>query len=216
MKSVFVKSAALAAAITSLSAVSATASVWVYDLLDHPDGHLVASQGHAYGLRLDAYDRVFSFENGGAAQLAYDDVANTVTIAGSMIESLGGNTFGSLATVSYTINNVTNAGAGEFVVGNPGGSGSIDGINLGAAADGAGNTFYFLDNGYRLAGQNSGFVGRGWVQKDPGANDFLFQATLNRTDSQNLPPIPLPAAGWMLIAGLGGLGAMRRAGKKKA
>ena len=30
------------------------------------------------------------------------------------------------------------------------------------------------------------------------------------TGGEEVPPVPLPAAGWMLLAGLGGLGAMRR------
>jgi hypothetical protein len=44
-------------------------------------------------------------------------------------------------------------------------------------------------------------------------DDWKLRAvTVDYTDdgNGNLPPVPLPAAGWMLLAGLGGLGAMKR------
>ena len=51
-----------------------------------------------------------------------------------------------------------------------------------------------------------------WRGKD-GANDFLFTAQLGGGDDNPNGEIPLPAAGWMLLAGVGALRVMR---KKKA
>lgn len=41
-------------------------------------------------------------------------------------------------------------------------------------------------------------------------NWTLKYVTVEAGSDSNIPPVPLPAAGWMLLAGLGGLGAMRR------
>ncbi len=42
-------------------------------------------------------------------------------------------------------------------------------------------------------------------------NDFLFNASLATDPTQiGLDPVPLPAAGWLMLAGLGGLAGMKR------
>jgi hypothetical protein len=44
--------------------------------------------------------------------------------------------------------------------------------------------------------------------------DIKESETISQPPS-NPAPIPLPAAGWLLLAGLGGLGALRRFGKER-
>ena len=210
----------VAAGAISLAGAAAHAATFTYDLLDHGYGNMAHT--FDYGLRLDREtpDRFFSFENGAAATLVYDDVDLTATISGSMREHLGRDqnnmeVLGELFTISYKITGVTDMGDGQFVDYSGTGTGSIfrgnDVLALGAAANNALEYFIFKGDGHRLPNDSDTHVGRGWVQKNPGANDFLFQASLRPDD--NVPPVPLPAAGWMLIAGLAGLGLM---GRRKA
>ena len=214
----FFKSIKLAAAmVIGLSTVPASAATFVYDLLDHPN---VGMPNFEYGLRLDdAGPRFFSFENGASATLTYDDVLKKVRIIGTMVESLGGGAFGAVFNVKYTINNVTNIGAlgsGLFQdfsgtgVGNINDGGATS-IALGAKANGAGKYFVFNADGKDIPGDNSTLVGRGWVDTNPnstGANDFKFTAVDNPGGGGGV--VPLPAAGWMLLSGLAGLGAIAR------
>ncbi|MEO3417371.1 VPLPA-CTERM sorting domain-containing protein [Roseovarius sp. CAU 1744] len=207
------RSLKLAAAMAlGLCAVSAHAATFTYSLGDHPDG--AKTPTYEYGLRLDYYQRFFSFENGASSQLTYDDVAGTATISGTMRESLGNGVFGALWNVVYTMTGLTDMGGGTFVdtVGN--GSGSISSgmtsLALGAKSNGT-HYFVFKNDGHRLPGNpGTGLVGRGWVDPKPGlggANDFLFTA---KRDPGGGGVIPLPAAAWMLLSGVAGLGVLSR------
>lgn len=201
-----------------LSVGTAQAVTYEYQLADFPNGG--ASANYDYGLRLDREEpkaRFFSFSNGDGATLTYDDEAGTAEISGTVRESMFGKFDGSLFNISYTMSGLTDLGGGSFLDFAGNGSGTIsnpwDSLSFGAAANTSGLYLVFAvddanvpDYGQSLGGAH---VGHGWVQKGPGSNDFLFTAT------PTVAPVPLPAAGWMLIAGIGGLSAMRR-GRKKA
>jgi hypothetical protein len=68
-----------------------------------------------------------------------------------------------------------------------------------------GGTSYFV---YLWTGETPYFGGDGaffnWTTGDSGLSNAVF------FDSNSMAPIPLPAAGWLLLAGVGGLVAMRR------
>ena len=205
----------------SFAATASSAATFVYDLLDNPDGAETVN-GYDYGLRLDDSNMFFSFENGASATLTYDDVALTAVISGTMVESLGfagDNTtrvFGDTWTLSYTMDGLTDLSGGQFLdeTGNGSGSISFNGttISLGSKSRPDGVFFYLTDDSNRDPNPNDEvLVGEGWVGGS-GTQDFLFLAELN--NGGDLPDIPLPAAGWMLIAGLGGLGALRRRRKQ--
>lgn len=235
----FSKFAGIALALSlSLVATAGQATTFNYVLDDHPFGGLTnagsgGSSNYKYGLRLDNAIRddgmmtndgrkVFSFGLGSGAFLTYNDDTGTARIFGDMVlnDSMG-NPIGpdSVFQVDYQMTGLTNlAGTpGFFSDGTGAGSGTISNGSvtylLGAKADG-GLFFEFDDDGYRIPGNNTAIVGRGWV--DPknglgGANDFLFTAI-------SAPPgvIPLPAAGWMLIAGVAGLGYVGRRKRKNS
>ncbi|MBW4707587.1 VPLPA-CTERM sorting domain-containing protein [Roseobacter sp. YSTF-M11] len=209
----------------AISGSSAMAATYKYKLLDHPER---ATKTHEYGLRVDAYSKYFSFENGGHAILTYNDETFEVSIKGQMRENAAGaGNFVSpgLWDVHYSISNVYDLGGGFFqsrtdkgsADGGSGGNGSGyiqygDNAPLALGQKNAGSIYFELDDdGHRLADKTA-IVGRGWVNpwfqgvQTTSTNDFLFTA--------ELIPTPLPAAGWLLLAGFGGLGVMKRRRKK--
>lgn len=211
---------ALGACVLTIASVAATtsdAATFKYRLMDHPDGgHSKNAPFAEYGLRLDQYGSYWSYENGGNVTMEIDDGggaagAGMMTISGLMRQSFGAlNTpsFGNLWSISYTITGLTVGAQGTFV--DTGGTGSgwitdtVGGTNyaLGSKANRAGQYFLFLDDGHRVPG-GSQLIGRGWVDNASnlsGANDMLFTVT----------PMPLPAAGWMLLCGLGLFGVVKR------
>ncbi|MEL6957577.1 MAG: VPLPA-CTERM sorting domain-containing protein [Pseudomonadota bacterium] len=220
LKLVHLTSLAIAACI---SVSAATAATFGFALSDHPGGGM--SHTYDYGLRLDREnpDRFFSFGNGASAYMFYDDDnggANTRAILfGTMRESLGNGNDGGLFNFAYEMLGVTNTGTGTFTDYSGTGNGFVFGagaggsdLALGSAARGDGAYFLF---GEEITSHNQGnasYEGAGWVQKGPGANDFLFTAeqSIIPVPPDSVSPVPLPAASWMLIAGLGGLAAMGR------
>ena len=204
--------AVAAAAITLTAATASQAATFVYQLGDHPDGAL--SSSFDYGLRLDRElpdPRFFSFSNGNTT-LTYNDVTGVAVIAGTVVESLPSSLTGSTFDINYTLTGLTDLGGGGFVDRAGNGSGVLSGagidgtdLELGTSQRTSGPLagVYFLFGLDALADRPfTGFEGTGWVQSDPGANDFLFTA--------QIAPVPLPAAGLMLLTAVGGMGVMRR------
>lgn len=225
MKALATCASALALA---LSASVASAATFTYDIFDNADGGLTSS-GYSYGLRLDERGTdgerfILSFEGGQdsgvGAQLKYDDTNGIVQIMGTMTQSFSDGTFGGVWNVFYQMLDVVNDGEGQFIDRAGQGFGWV--VNgdtryeLGAKSRGNGDFFYLRDPSKTNRDDPTSperFVGEGWVNFESMncCNDFLFTVD-NRIENENeeLTPVPLPAAGWMLIAAVGGLGAMKR------
>lgn len=208
-----------------LLGAAASAATFKYQLLDHPDGGASkASPFASYGLRLDVLnpDSYWSFENDGNATMTIDDGggvagAGMMSISGTMRQSFGEtatNPFGDIWNVSYSISGLTVGANGTFTDTSGSGMGTLQStvttevIALGSKANPSGQYFLFQDDGHRVPG-NSELIGRGWVDNAdnwPGANDFLFRvALLPSSDPGQETVVPIPAAGWLLLTGLGGL-----------
>ena len=240
----FFKTIKLAAAAAVLSVgfgtVSANATTLTFDLFDHPDRGI---SGADYGVRIEhssPSQRFFSFQDtdgNSTAQLSFDLDLGLARILGTVRENGNGTDApGTLFTVDYLLQGIEAAGSGGFkltqaavdaATGSAGGnlSNEIESIELGAQSSG-GVIFEFDGDDHRFRNPRDAalinnpdvFVGRGWVNiagfRDV-TSDFLFYGELaDPGDPGVLPPVPLPAAGWMLIAGVAGLGAMSRRRKK--
>ncbi len=213
----------IACAIVGLGAISATALggdviLNTFDLFDHPSG---AIDPQAYGLRLDGLGiedpMTFSFGDSQANSTMTLQVVDTGsqteirmfgTVTGNSAN--GGTDFGSFSlNVTYVVDAVANGwednnSASGVMIGTlegDFGSGN-EVVDLFGKSDGS-DAFRFLADGHRISGDNSTWVGRGWLLPNNmmgDTNDFLFQAAL----------VPLPAAAWGGLAMLGGIAAARR------
>ena len=197
-----------------------------FDLFDHPGG---AINPQAYGLRLDGFGgdlrTTFSFENGAGDStvrltVVDDGMSTRVHISGVITgnSASGGTAFGTyMIDVWYDVGTsaegyeAAHATAGSSVGGitglsTTGASPLADGefMELFSMSDGSG-TFRFFDDGHRLDGDDSTWVGRGWVDPNSsgstGVNDFLFTGVY---------VVPLPTAALAGFGMLGCIGAYRR------
>lgn len=210
------------------SATADTVLLQTFDLFNHPDG---AVDPQAYGLRLDGFGGespvTFSFEDSlgnSTVQLQVFDVdgQTEIHITGHMNgnSATSGTDFGTFALdITYLVDVVSNGwDDNETTDGGLIGDLTGDGVtvdsplldgesqDLFSLTDGSGS-FRFLSDGYRISGDNSTFVGRGWVSPDGSrgaTNDFLFTG---------VEVVPLPGAAFAGLAMLGGLGVARRVRK---
>jgi len=213
----------LAIALTLLVAVPAQADLIArYRLHDHPNGN---SQPPLYGLRLDRLfggnERVtFSFDQGGAEMFL--DVRNDgpnglrIDIAGTVFGGIDAGTAWTdpaMYDVSFSyVAGVSAAGGGWQVADSSSNSGSIStngGDQVFDLGDDVNNSFYFLPDGHRIGGDNSTWVGRGWLainaqNPSPGTQDWLFTGELVTN------VVPAPTSALLGFMGLCMVGVVRR------
>lgn len=200
--------------------------VTTFNLFDHPGGGI---NPQAYGLRMDSFtdsgDPVtFTFEDtdgNSSVQLVVMDTGSglTLNINGTVFgnSASGGTNYGSfLLNLTYSIDSVAlgwednNASAGQVVGGLTGIDTTIDStigngdfMSLAAMSDGS-DSLRFLADGFRNAGSDSQWVGRGWLSNmtngNQGTNDLLFTAVV----------VPLPPVAIGGLAMLTGMGVYRR------
>ncbi len=198
---------------------AATPTISVFDLSNHPDGNAAPP---SYGLRIDGMmgggtTVVFSFVD---VQLTVTDNTMdggdiTMRIQG-MVEGgeVSGNAFADPEMYnldfSYLANVETFSGGWRVL-------GTNNALNVGSIApvggdpedvftvtDNDNNSFIFAPDGHRIAGDNSSWVGRGWLTTDPnginspGTQDWLFVGAL------------VPAPGSAALLALGGIAAIKR------
>lgn len=195
-------------------ATPAAATTWTYDLANFVGPNSVTDDlGHRWGLamwpRHKTKPLLFDFDVPGGVQLSYDDVAGTARLWGDMTEVFSG----ADAFVDYSMDSLTNVGPGQFVdtVGNGIGTLSWGDHIQSIYADGMDGFYFALTcDHHRLplemqTPQNA-CGGHGWITMagyhGAGVRDFIFTAYPSQ--------VPLPAAGLMLLAGLGALGMVRR------
>ena len=178
-----------------------------WDLLDHPDG---SAQPPLYGLRLDSMNgwgtTTFSFEsNGSSVKMTRNPFTNELNIAGTIYGGENQGSGYSSNVDSWTLNmtyntNVTKLTNGYKVQPEATGednSGEIVADTLGVSqriydrATGTNPSFEFKADGHRISGDNSTWVGRGWLgftdarNGASGNQDFLFRAEC--TKYKNVP-----------------------------
>lgn len=221
-----VTSVFFALALPALGAFAGETVVAEYEINDHPNGGLVPP---TYALRLD---NVFGFAKATFSADTFNDATLTVLqddagayiidIAGTFFggEDLGGawgTTFGIEASFRYAAN-VTATSSGYQVNGftqlNQGVLTRLDtnesdvwyAMEDTAGDNGpAGGTFTFAADGWAIDGDDSSWVGRGWLTTNddgsmsaPPAQDWIFTANL------------IPAPGASVLLGFAGLALARR------
>ncbi|MFK7759662.1 MAG: PEP-CTERM sorting domain-containing protein [Phycisphaerales bacterium] len=204
----------------TLSASAGGLVIAQYELSDHPDANL---NPPPYGMRLDnvigAGAATLSFDFHGDSLLTVTDNGGdlSINISGTMFGGVVDGMGGYVSATSYAVD--FNYGA---LVNNFGGGWAVNGVDaantgtvtnldtnevftLNTTTIGDGTAFAFLPDGHRLDGDDSTFVGRGWMTEetdgtDPlgGTRDWIFTAT----------KVPAPSS--VALLGLGGLVATRR------
>ena len=207
------------AAVVALAGVASAGVVAEFDLSDHPDG---SAAPPTYGLRLDGHfgggNTVFTFVDVSLTVFADDnDGSLSINISG---EVFGGEIVGHdfvdpqsyLLDFNYTTN-VEDYNGGWRVTGvnNTDNNGTLTPVGVATRDDAIftltddnNNAFIFAPDGDRIAGDDSTWVGRGWMTTNTdgtpegGNQDWLFVGT------------PVPGPGSLALAGLGLLSAARR------
>lgn len=215
-----------------------------YDLFDHADGANTPPQ--QYGLRVDDLNQHYSATGGALVLSTDNVANTAVisgTMAPNLNGTATGgglNLLGSLVNVVYTMTGVVFDSNGGFTA--TGGAGSLWDTagtfqyDFSGKQNSAGYAALFKFDGHRLSGDNSSPVFRNWIMdasgcgtflsasasasttclsdgSTSGTNDFLMTSS---TGTNNVSPVPLPAAAWMLLAGFGGLFGMKRFGRHSA
>jgi len=228
-RSIQTKLVAVAAGALVASAAQGGAIIRTFDLFNHVDGQV---NPQAYGLRLDGFPdgsgdnpATLSFETAGVSTMTLD----VIDMGGGVLDlHVHGTAWGNSATggtdygtynLDFTYAGVTDTGNGweftdvELVGTVSAGDATAAGflaspLELWSKSNGD-YSFGFLADGHRISGDNSTWVGRGWV--DPTVeqdgwpmrtHDFLF---IGREGV-----VPLPSAALLGAAGLGGLAIRRR------
>lgn len=182
-------------------------------LMDHPSGNQAST--FDYGIRLDALgDRFWTLnrDNGALAALTFDSMAGTADLSGFVVESLGNGLFGDTYALDFEFSGLTFFPDGDGFEAT-GGSGSLfdtdETIALDAKQNGSGIAFIFDLDGFRIAGDSTTGVGRGWLTPNGlmnDTNDFLFKTA----EPPAVNDVPLPASVLLLGSAVIGLGAASR------
>lgn len=213
-----ITAAALAA--TTMAASAGGLLIGEFKLGDHPDGN---QNPPPYGLRLDNVmgPGVSTFSIGyhdNTVLSVYDDGGTiSINIQGTLFGGLIDNSGGYVSAADYTIDftyslNVSDEGNGwEVNTFDSANAGSLvnmttlESTTLYGKDNAEGLVFSFLADGHRLSGDNSSWVGRGWVTDKSdgeaagsGSQDWLFTAST------------IPAPGALALLGLGGMVSVRR------
>ncbi len=184
----------------------------VYELFNHPDG-AIATPTEPYGIRFDAgtppagNGPTFDVVGAGPVTLTWPVFSSTATISGTTINNFTGETW----DVSYTLTGVTpvadgfiaTGGTGTLTYSDVGPAPSPSSYVLTGALDGDGEAFEFRMDGYRLSGDTTTIVGRGWLEGSGNFNDWLVTAV--QTEEFMIPE-PTSAA----LLSLGALVVLRR------
>lgn len=209
----------MAVLLCTAGSIANAAVVAEYALSDHPGGDAAPP---AYGLRLDNMLNpglaVLSMDHYGDSRLVVSEDAGMLSLR--ITGTLYGGGVASNAFVnphSYSVDFTYSVNVAALM--NGWDVNTFDSMNAGlltnldtnkefdlyGKANMTGLVFQFLADGFRIAGDNSTFVGRGWLtgnsdgtDSHSGAQDWLFTGTL------------VPAPGALALLGLGGLTATRR------
>jgi len=226
MSSTITKLAALVAVSIAGSAIAGETVVAEFEINDHPNGGLVPPQ---YALRLDDifgdYQATYSSatfadatltvlqdaggnflidiagtfhggEDAGGDWIDPYDVSVSMRYAADVIETANG----------WQVNGFTTLNSGTFTRTDTNESVTLYGLDSMSDSDGPiGSTFVLAADGWRIDGDDSTWVGRGWLTDNADgtptsgrAQDWFFTANL------------VPAPGSLALLGLGGLAAVRR------
>ncbi|MFK8031934.1 MAG: VPLPA-CTERM sorting domain-containing protein [Gammaproteobacteria bacterium] len=209
MKTIKIMLASFLLAITS----TAFAASLTFEIGNHADGALYDGSTNPYGLRLDDLGQTFTVGDnlpgaftGASLTLTFDpaDLAAGAVLTGTVIDNATGLGY----DVNYMMTDLTAAPNGGFI--SQSGTGTLnerfgEGTFVLASKSNGTGSFIFDNDGHRIDGASTGWVGRGWFEGS-GANDFLITGT-----SDAIPaPVPLPAAIWLMGAGLVSLFGFKR------
>lgn len=205
-----------------MAAAGASAGIIAeFDLFDHPNGK---ESPPPYGLRFDGLfggtDIVtFSIDSFANSKLVIEDnggnleIHITGTLFGGTVDGLGGYIAGEawnyhfayvdgvMAVADGWMVNTTNPTSNAGTLTNVGDPGMI--IDFFGKGNANNTQFLFLSDGHRLDGDDSSWVGRGWVTDLANGNDgltrdWLFTAT------------PTPGTAVIALSGIAMLGRRRR------
>ncbi|MEM0946137.1 MAG: VPLPA-CTERM sorting domain-containing protein [Pseudomonadota bacterium] len=206
--------ASLAVAMTSLVPAPASAAIW--QLFDHEDGG--QSPPFWYGLRLDDIAgqnnaaSYWSFEttNGddlGTSLATLNRTGSTATMTGQMRN----NDTGALWDLDVSMTGVvsfSNGWAADAFTGTL--SLGTEVINLPGKDDNNGFSFTFATSGGNGLDFRGGLTtAAGWVDPMAGGFDSNYNHNCCNDFLATAVVVPLPAAAWFLIGGMGALGAVR-------
>ena len=211
--------ASLASAITlvalGLAAFAPTAQAGtivpgIFELFNHPNGNISDSHG-PYGLRLDflpppGAGPTFSVEADADPVLLTWNIDSTAIIEGRVVN----NETGEFWLVEYHLTGLTTYADGFEAAA---GSGMLTYDDVGPPQADIpltgklknGSVFNFFADGHRLDDDDMSTVGRGWLDEDGHANDWLVTATQVEEFE-----IPEPASFVLLLFGMTSLCGLRR------
>ena len=220
---------ALCVAVVGAASSVASAATTTYKLSDHPDG---STAPPTYGLRLDglftggSQDTTFSFDTTAGVFLTVTESGGSleINISGvvQLVEGFGALAGDGLFQVDYTYRENVNAVSNGWMVSpdDPDNYGTISSIDAAGDFSGMsfdlaedtmdGNSFKFLADGHRLSGDNSSWVGRGWLFAKDANGDRIGSKPQDWLFTADLVAVPAPTAASLGLAGLVGVGARRR------